>query len=117
MPEVSFIERSRSFGGPKYTGVYDASGPVFVLRQRCEGLQIGRDRDFHRIGPSLAQTPPDGVAEPDIEGVGAVEDVALASAGARVDRFAEGRHGDKILTDPGQNQMFQDALAWVGRAH
>jgi type 1 glutamine amidotransferase len=23
-------------------------------------------------------------------------------------------HGDKILTDPGQNQMFKDALAWVG---
>jgi hypothetical protein len=89
---------------------------VSVLRQRCAGFQIRRDRGFHRIGPSLAQTPPDGVAEPDIEGVGAVEDVALASAGARVDRFAEGRRVDKILTDPGQNQMFQDALAWVGRA-
>jgi type 1 glutamine amidotransferase len=24
-------------------------------------------------------------------------------------------HGDKILTDPGQNQMFQDAILWVGR--
>jgi type 1 glutamine amidotransferase len=24
-------------------------------------------------------------------------------------------HGDMILTDPGQNQMFKDALQWVGR--
>jgi uncharacterized protein len=24
-------------------------------------------------------------------------------------------HGDKILTDPGQNRMFEDALLWLGR--
>jgi type 1 glutamine amidotransferase len=26
-------------------------------------------------------------------------------------------HGDKILTDPGQNRMFEDALLWVARPH